>query len=112
MKGITYLNTFLTLLTKSQHNVLNTKDLTRKIKIKRIPKGSKNFLSCLIYLCTMKLNNKIPIPSITKTSLTELPYLGIKEVHFMFNDKIYFQNDGVTIGSSLGLSFTNTFMTS
>lgn len=60
----------------------------------------------------MKLNNKVPIPSILKTILTELPYLSIKEVHFMFNDKMYFQNDGVTIGSSLGPSFTNTCMTS
>ena len=90
------------------------KEITRKIKIKRIPKGSKNFLSCyyIIYLCATKLNNKIPISSIPKTILTELPYLGIKEVHLMFNDKIYFQNDGVTIGSSLGPSFTNTFMMS
>lgn len=34
----------------------------------------------------------------SKTILIELLYLGTKEVHFMFTDKVYIQNDGVTMG--------------
>ena len=60
----------------------------------------------------MRPNNRIPIPSIPKTILTERLYLGTKEVHFTFNDKIYIQDEGVPMGSSLGPSFTNIFLTS
>ena len=50
--------------------------------------------------------------SILQTILTELPYLGAKKVHFIFNDKNYIQNDGVAMQSSLGPSSTNICMMS
>ena len=36
-----------------------------------------------------------------KNILGELLYLGTKDVHFMFNDEIYIQNNGVVVGSRL-----------
>ena len=50
--------------------------------------------------------------SIPKNILRELLYLCIKEVHFMFNEKIYIQSDGVAMGSPLGPLLANIFMTS
>ena len=50
--------------------------------------------------------------SIPKDILRELLYLCTKEVHFMFNDEIYIQSDGVAMGSPLGPLLANVFMTS
>ena len=50
--------------------------------------------------------------SIPKNILRELLYLCIKEAHFMFNEKIYIQSDGVAMGSPLGPLLANIFMTS
>ena len=50
--------------------------------------------------------------SIPKNILRELLYLCTKEVHFMFKDEIYIQSDRVAMGSPLGTSLANIFMTS
>ena len=39
--------------------------------------------------------------------MCELLYLCMKNVHFTFNNKIYIQNDGLAMGSPLGLVLTN-----
>ena len=41
--------------------------------------------------------------------MCELLYLCMKNVHFTFNNKIYIQNDGLAMGSPLGLVLTNIF---
>ena len=117
-----YLNTSLT---KSQHNVLSTDDFIQKIKNERITKGFK-----MISFDLKKLFTNVPIhktieiilskvyqekkikTSIPKSILRELSYLCTKEVHFMFNDEIYIQSDGVAMGSPLGPLLANIFMTS
>ena len=40
----------------------------------------------------------------------ELINLCTKNVHFMFNNKIYLENDSVAMGSPLDLVIANTFM--
>ena len=50
--------------------------------------------------------------SISRNILRELLCLCTKEVHFMFNDKIYIQNDRVAMGSPLGPLLAKIFMTS
>ena len=42
--------------------------------------------------------------------MRELLYLCTKDVPFMFNEKLYIQNDGVMMGSPLGSLFANIFM--
>ena len=42
--------------------------------------------------------------------MCKLLYLCTKNVHFTFNNKIYIQNDGVTMGLPLGLFLANMFM--
>ena len=39
-------------------------------------------------------------------------YLRTEEVHFMFNDEIYIQNDRVVMGSPLGPLLASIFMAS
>ena len=50
--------------------------------------------------------------NITKTVLKELLHLCTKPLHFTFNNNIYIQCDGVAMGSRLGFSLANIFMTS
>ena len=42
--------------------------------------------------------------------MKELLYLCTKNVHFSFNNEIYMQNEGVTVGSSLGPVLANIFV--
>ena len=120
-----YLNTLLTPLTKSQYNILSTDDFIQKIKSERIPKRFKMISFDVKNLFTnMLLHQTIEIllskvyqekkikTSIPKNILRELLYLCTKEVHFMFNDEIYIQSDGVAMGSPLGPLLANIFMMS
>ena len=119
----TYLNTLLTSLTKLQYNILITDYLIQKIKNEKIPKGIKIisfdvkslFTNVLlnqaieIILSTVYQEKKIKT-SIPKNILKELLSLCTKEVHFMFNDEIYIQNDGVAMGCLLETLLANIFM--
>ena len=42
-----YLTTLLTQLTKSQYDIVNTDDLTQKIKIEKFPEGFET-ISCVV----------------------------------------------------------------
>ena len=52
----------------------------------------------------MKIKKSIP-----KNIFRELLYLCTKKVHFMFNDKIYIQSDGVAMDYPLGPLLANIF---
>ena len=120
-----YLNSLSTPLTKLQYNIFSTDDFTQNIKSQRIPKGFKmisfdvkSLFNNVHLHQTIEMalyndyqENKIET-SIPKNILRELLYLCTKEVHFMFNDKIYIQNDGVAMGSPLGPLLANILMTS
>ena len=45
-----------------------------------------------------------------KEIVTDIPKLDMKNVHFTFNNKIYIQNDGKAMGSSLGPLLANIFV--
>ena len=120
-----YPNTLLTPLTKSQYNILSTGDFIQKIKSERIPKGFE-----MISFDVENLFNNVPLnqtrdiilpkvyqekkikTSIPKSILRELLCLCTKEVHFIFNNEIQIQSDGVVMGSPLGPLLANIFMTS
>ena len=72
---------------------------------------SKVLLGSLLSLQNCFVSKKIKA-SIPKNIIRELVYLCTKEVHFMFNDEIYIQSDGVAMGSPLGPLLANIFMTS
>ena len=124
-KTAKYLNTLLTPLTKSQYNILSTDNLIEKIKSERIPKGFEKVsfdVKNLFTIAPLHQAIEIILPkvyqdkkiktSIPKNILRELLYLCTKEVHFMFNDEIYIQSDGVAMGSRLGALLAHIFMTS
>ena len=120
-----YPNTLLTPLTKSQYNILSTGDFIQKMKTERIPKGFE-----MISFDVENLFNNVPLnqtrdiilpkvyqekkikTSIPKSILRELLCLCTKEVHFIFNNEIQIQSDGVVMGSPLGPLLANIFMTS
>ena len=120
-----YLNTLLTPLTKSQYNVLSTDDFIQNIKNERIPKAFKMisfdvkslFTNVLLHqtietILSKAYQEKKIKTSIPKNILRELLYLCMKEIHFMFNDEIYIQCDGVAMSFPLGPLLANIFMTS
>ena len=108
-----------------QYDILSTDDFIQNIKSQRIPKGFK-----IISFDVKSLFNNVHLhqtieitlsndyqenkteTSIPKNILRELLYLCTKKVHFMFNDKLYIQNDGVAMGSPLGPLLANILMTS
>ena len=55
-------------------------------------------------------NNREINTDITRSEIKELLYLCTKNFHFSFDNNIYIQNDGVAMGSSLGLILVNIFM--
>ena len=52
-----------------------------------------------------EINTKIPRPI-----MKEMLLLCTKDVHFLFNDEIYQQTDGVAMGSPLGPILAGIFM--
>ena len=64
-----------------------------------------------INICTNLLyNNEDVIEGIKKSELKNLLSLGTQESYFILNDILYKQKDGVTMGSSLGPTMTNVFL--
>ena len=121
-KTAKYLNTLLTPLTKSQYNILSTDDFIQKIKRERTPEGFKTiFFDVKSVFTDVPLHQRIEMilskvyqemkikTSIPKNIFRELLYLCTKKVHFMFNDKIYIQSDGVAMGCPLGPLLANIF---
>ena len=104
---VKYLNTSLTPLIKSQYNILNTDDFIQKIKSERIPERFKIiFFDVKSLFKNVLLDQTIEIifskvyqekkikTSIPEENITKLFYQCTKEVHFMFSNEIYIQNDG------------------
>ena len=50
------------------------------------------------------------VSNLSSREMRELLYLLTKNVYFMFNNKIYIQNDSVVMGSLLGSVLANMFM--
>ena len=64
-----------------------------------------------IDICLDKLFHKCDkVNNLTKRQLTKLLKIALKQNHFMFQDRIYDQIDGVAMGSSLGPILANIFM--
>ena len=64
-----------------------------------------------IDICLDKLfQNCNKIQNLSRRQLTKLLNIALKENHFMFENRIYDQTDGVAMGSSLGPILANIFM--
>ena len=64
-----------------------------------------------INICTNLLyNNENVIEGINKPEFKNLLLLAIQESHFIFNDVFYKQKDDVVMGSPLGPSMANVFL--
>ena len=119
------MNKLLTPLSKSDYNILNTEDLIRRLREATISAEYK-----IISFDVKNLFTNVPLDktigfifqkvyeenktqrNIPKRVLKELLYLWIKQLHFTFNNNIYIQCDGVTMGSPLGSLLANIFMKS
>ena len=64
-----------------------------------------------IDICVNNLfENTDTVQGFTKSELKQLLYLATKESYFIFNGLLYKQIDGVTMGSPLGPSLANAFL--
>ena len=64
-----------------------------------------------INICTNLLyNNEDVIEGINKSEFKNLLSLGTQESHFIFNDVFYKQKDGAAMGSPLGPTMANVFL--
>ena len=64
-----------------------------------------------INICTNLLyNNEDVIEGINKSEFKNLLSLATQESYFIFNDVLYKQKDGVTMGSPLGPTMANVFL--
>ena len=120
-----FLNSLLAPLGKSDRSSLHTEAFVNQVKDQRIPEGYKMIPFDVKSLFTnVPLNETIDIilikvydenkidTKIPKSILKELLYLCTKHVHFKFNNEIYIQCDGATMGSPLGPLLANIFMIS
>ena len=55
-------------------------------------------------------NNEDVIEDINKSEFKNLLSLATQEFYFIFNDVLYTQKDGVAMGSSLGPTMSNVFL--
>ena len=63
-----------------------------------------------IEICTNNLfKNKYIVHGLTKIEFQDLPFLATKESHFIFNNMLYRQIDGVAMGSPLRPSLADAF---
>ena len=58
----------------------------------------------------MLYNNEDVIDGINKSEFKNLLSLATQESHFIFNDVLYKQKDGVAMGSFLGPILANAFL--
>ena len=64
-----------------------------------------------INICTNLIYNNVDvIEGINKFDFQNFLSLATQESYFFFNDVLYKQNDGVAIGSPLGPTMTNFFL--
>ena len=64
-----------------------------------------------IDICVNQLfENTDTVEGFTKLELKQLLRLATKESYFLFNGLLYKQNDGVAMGSPLGPSLANPFL--
>ena len=66
--------------------------------------GTVNISTNLLY------NNENVIEGINKSEFKNLLSLPTQELYFIFNDVLYKQKDGVAMGSSLGPTMANVFL--
>ena len=109
-----YLNTLLTLLTKSQYNILSKEDLIQKIKSENILKGFKMTSFDVKSLFTnLPLHQIIEIilPNVYKEKKIKTSFPKIHGISMYKRSSLYIY-DRVVMGSPLGLLLANIFMTS
>ena len=64
-----------------------------------------------INICTNMLYKNVDvIEGINKSEFENLLSLATQELYFMFNDILYKQQDGVAMGSPLGPTMANVFL--
>ena len=102
------------------HN--NTKEFVRYIQKQKVPDGYKMVSFDVVSLfMNVPLEQTIEIilkriyinieitTNIPKQEMKELLFLCMKNFHFIFNNQIYIQLDGVAMGSPLGTVLANIF---
>ena len=118
-----YLAKLLSPLGSSEYTISNIKTSVKQIRKMKVPLVYKmisfDVTSCFtnasldktLEIIFKKYNKKIEISTtIPKLEMKELLYICTKNVYFLFNSEIYMQNDGVALGSPLGLVFANIVM--
>lgn len=64
-----------------------------------------------INIITNKLfSNPTQFHTFSHDQFTKLLNFSVKNCHFIFNNSLYEQTDGIAIGSPLGPTFTNIFL--
>ena len=64
-----------------------------------------------IEICTNKLFKDFEtVEGLSKSEFKELLFLATKDSHFIFDETLYKQNDGVAMGSHLGHTLANAFL--
>ena len=62
------------------------------------------------YFSNLLYNNEDVVEGISKSEFKNLLSLASQESHFIFNDVLYKQKDGVAMGSPLGPTMANVFL--
>ena len=61
-------------------------------------------------ICDSLFKNTKKVKKFTKEQLHKLLNFAVKDSPFLFNNKLYIQTDGIAMGSALGPSFANCFL--
>ena len=102
-------------LIQSEYTVKNKKQFLEQIRMKKVLDGYMTVSFDVKSLSTnVSLEKTIDISlvriSISKKEIKQLLTLCTKNVHFTYNNTVYQQNDGVTMGSPLGPVLPGIFM--